>query len=1187
MNNDDEDLGEYWLDRYAEDHDATHLSRAVTAFEAALTAEDANLPWLWHMLALTHQERGSGTDWDRAVSYGRLSADALVPGEVRDDVLADLAHAYGGRLEAGPGDDLAQARTTAAEIALIGAEVTSTAAVVRIEYALTLARVAALSDDPADLDAAIAELTAVADRAEKPDPLVHHDLARAHQARWEQVAEPPDLDAAIVHWRVALAEVPDPEGMAECGLLLGERAELAGPAASAEDVDEAIDRLARAANAGEPSWWALGLAHLLRHGLGGDPADRTRAAACMDRALADPPSPGWLIDAYRERLELARQQLQEESATDPAVAAPSSRVLLRLIEAARAAFDSGAGDNDDRARLAVSLAINSVLLLEVHSDRVDGQWMADMVAAGRTMIDKPPDWDRRLDTVEALARYVARAQSGGGVPGDGLDELIRPLQTGEPDPEMIVELTRITPLFLAAKAVQSGDLRLLRTAVTQLRGAAEPEERLMGDVFELVGRAQQGDLTVHEPVREMIARVRTMPLSYAARKTVTPLLALLDGAFAGKDGAYRPIDSRPLPDGDLTAATDVLLTLPAPAHAAVIRHDVAALRQCGDRLDELLAVLPAGHVLRLMALGLGGVFGVALLRDEPGDQPTTERLLRWSAEGLAVADGAHHPLWSALALARAEALRHRGSGDQDSSDRAESRRWGLAGLRGFAWQVLLQAGTDDAVAAAAEAGEAARRVAGWCQEDGATDDLVAALDAGRGLVLQAATASRTIADRLALAGRPDLAEQWRASAGYGRDQITGTALRAAAGAVFEVPDDLRSEVLHRLELSAPEPASTAEIRTALAAAGRDALVYLLPMRMDQPGTAVIVPAHGPVSTLVLPGLRTDRRSAFAQHAGTLHGAGRDAAVTGGAREPGRGPDALCGWAWTTAMGALLRHVEGWGLGRPARLVLVPTEALSAVPWHAAFRSQDGVRRYVVESAIISYAVSGRAVAQSAREPIREVRAALVLGDPTGDLPFAGVEARAIGRAFYPDGAYLGRADDSGTPRQVLEWVAAAAPGPSLLHLACHGRAFPARPADACLLLRGGELTARRLLEASRTAELEIERVFLAACATGVVGQDHDEAFSLATAFLSAGARTVFGSLWRVPDEETSVLMFVVHHELNVNRCQPAEALHRAQLWMLDPDRVAPPEMPPELRRHCDSPRLADPVAWAGFTHQGR
>jgi len=126
-----------------------------------------------------------------------------------------------------------------------------------------------------------------------------------------------------------------------------------------------------------------------------------------------------------------------------------------------------------------------------------------------------------------------------------------------------------------------------------------------------------------------------------------------------------------------------------------------------------------------------------------------------------------------------------------------------------------------------------------------------------------------------------------------------------------------------------------------------------------------------------------------------------------------------------------------------------------------------------------------------------------------------------------------------------------------------------------------------LLEVSRLAALEIDMVVLAACRTNASGEDYDEAFSLATAFLAAGARTVFATLWPVPDSATSLLMYMVHHQLNTAACTPAEALHRAQLWMLDPGRLPPDGTPDELARLCSSSNGVDPASWAGFTHLGR
>jgi len=1006
-------------------------------------------------------------------------------------------------------------------------------------------------DSPAGLDLAVAAGERAADQ---DDTYVRYALAWAYGARWDHGGDAADRDRAIDHWRAVFSVAEDPGGLVECGRLLGERAEAGDDLA---DVSAAINLFERAAAAGAEPWWHLGRAYKLRWQLGQELADLEQAARHLDRGLAGPESEEWLVLAYYDRLEVARELLNAGDAGD----------VRGLIADAHRVWAGGAGEPDDRARLALMLAATATLTWQTEPDRADPAWLRRLTACGRTLSDPPPGWDQALTMLDALASYTEQARSGSRLPDDALDTLIAPLRDGGGEGWLTWDLHGIATMFVVARAIQTGDRRSLRTAIDRFRASADPEDWLFGDAVELLDRVQHGDVAARDEVAALLVRLRTEPFSYATRASLTPLLTMIDAVVSGADGGYRPVDRTPIPPGDVTAADHGVRALAGPAMAARTRHDVATLRECADRADELLADLPAGHIARLILLGLASLVGEGLLADEPGDQDAARRMLRWTEEGLGMAAGPHHPRWTSFALARGEALRH-----LDGGDRAESRRWGLAGLDGHAWQVLLQSGTDDAVLVAAAAGAAARRVAGWCQEDGALDDLVAALDAGRGLVLYAATASRTIAERLTAAGHPELAERWRQSAGYGRDAVTGDPLGAAGGRELEVPDDLRARVLGVLDLRTPARVSTTDIRAGLAATGADALVYLVPSSEEQPGAAVIVPAVGAPSMLTLPGLITGPGSRLARTAAGVRDAGP--VDEPGGDEPGGGPDELCAWAWTAAMGPLLRR------GGLRRLVLVPTGPLSSVPWHAAFHTAGDRRRYAVEEAVISYAVSGRAFVESAREPARTVKSVLIVGDPTGDLPFAGLEARAIGAAFYPDAAHLG------TPQDVLDWVDAAAPGPSLLHLACHGRADPDRPADACLRLAGADLTARQLLAASRTAELEIEQVFLAACTTGRTGIDHDEAFSLTTAFLAAGAHTAFGSLWPVPDEETSMLMYVVHHHLAAG-CGPADALHRAQLWMLDPDRRPPAGMPDELARHTAGPRPAEPRCWAAFTHQGR
>ena len=54
-------------------------------------------------------------------------------------------------------------------------------------------------------------------------------------------------------------------------------------------------------------------------------------------------------------------------------------------------------------------------------------------------------------------------------------------------------------------------------------------------------------------------------------------------------------------------------------------------------------------------------------------------------------------------------------------------------------------------------------------------------------------------------------------------------------------------------------------------------------------------------------------------------------------------------------------------------------------------------------------------------------------------------------------------------------------------------------------------------------------VVLASCLTDVTEADYDEALTLATAFLSAGAAGVVAARWRVPEADTALFMIIFHH----------------------------------------------------------
>jgi CHAT domain-containing protein len=355
------------------------------------------------------------------------------------------------------------------------------------------------------------------------------------------------------------------------------------------------------------------------------------------------------------------------------------------------------------------------------------------------------------------------------------------------------------------------------------------------------------------------------------------------------------------------------------------------------------------------------------------------------------------------------------------------------------------------------------------------------------------------------------------------------------------------------------------------------LVYLLPGDANGPGTAILVPRDEAPYHLTLPRLTVRDGEPVHRHLAALGTRDIGAVPAPERTRPWRAAlDDLCTWAWSAAIGPLLRDIGKWGLGRPPRLVLVPVGELATVPWHAA-RVRPG--HHAVRDAVFSYAPSARILCDCVwRTPVDANGGSLIVGDPTGDLPDAYDEATAIRDAYHPSATLLGAGD--ATPAAVL---AALRRTSSLLHLACHGGLGPD---GSYLSLAGGEpLNASRLVEAREHKTIGL--VVLAACTTGVPSGAYDEAFSIATAFLASGAATVFGSLWSVPDDATSLLMFMAHHYLSVEGLRPVDALHRAQLWMLDGGRVAPAEMPAVLARRVGAIDRDDVAAWAAFTHLGR
>ncbi|MFF8421329.1 CHAT domain-containing protein [Streptomyces sp. NPDC015680] len=593
---------------------------------------------------------------------------------------------------------------------------------------------------------------------------------------------------------------------------------------------------------------------------------------------------------------------------------------------------------------------------------------------------------------------------------------------------------------------------------------------------------------------------------------------------------------------------------------------------------------------------LGGMASVPRT-DRPGH---LDQGISWLKHTLRLAGGPAHPLWNTIGMALASGYRFRGDNQLFNTratrlNHAESRRIGLDAMRAATWSVLLQSGTVHAAETGRRAGEQALGVARWCLTDGAHDDAVRALDAGRGLVLHAATVAATVPDMLDALGQSGPADEWRAAGGVAPEPAPGT-VPAAAPTASGPSSRLRRRVLQALAASPHrrrllDVPTLTDIGRALRAMGRTALVYLMPGGDGVPGTALIVSADGTARALELP-----RLTVTADELTGYRAAGAPGRTAGGpptatpprprpsARDEGRiALERLCDWAGRAVMAPLLKEVSrGRSPGGVPAMVLVPMAELGVVPWHAArLPDRRGTRQYACHQAEISYAPSARLLCEVATRPAADTRQALVVGDPTRDLFHAGQEAEAIFRTFYPDGELLG--PGTATPAAVTDWLGRQRGG--VLHLACHGEVRQGRRNSAYLKLSGGNLNAEELTEGTaRYPHLEL--VVLAACSTNVSGHGYDEAYSLSTAFLVAGARSVLGSLWPVPDAATSVLMYMTHHFMCRAGRTPGQALRDAQLWMLDQGRRTPAGMPADMVARVPLVDATDPTGWAGFTHLG-
>ncbi|WP_152037902.1 CHAT domain-containing protein [Micromonospora sp. B006] len=1177
-------LGELYWSRYAQYREAPEVDRHLDTHIEALTAMQLDGPdplataQLRLMLGAAHAERfqrsGGRSDLDAAITLLEASVDDLPADapEVATGALL-LCSSYRARSEQ-------DERFTDWDLAIQLADRTAA----RLEPA----------EEPRVINLRWVQYLFLCQRLERADDHLDRDEA-----------------IRCLRHAVELSAEPDPELAMALAELLGDRGELYE---NAEDMASSAVWAGVAANAGTdpkanwyPRLWQADC-YLALWAQRGDVDDLAHLLDALSGAIdAGLPDPDMRLTAHRDRLK-GRHDLDQRRVAAGEVGereAAAARVPLVLAADEQLRLEPG-GRDDVRSDLAALLAAQMVALVGEGVLEPDMERLRELLTIARR---HAPDQHRQqlLSIVESTVE-IHRADDDGG--GYGMKSLAEALEMPEFDTSTTSELRQMMSVAKFVRGSRTGDMRDLDSAMSGLYHAhrdatsdpARSRHLKLFLTFTSLIRADAGDDPIASQA-ELDRADRLMTVINTDAGPAGPLETLLSTALrvprmirdgAGPAELAKFVDSLPSGEsmsGGLSGYRVGQMIRFVKATASVVaaynHGKPAEMSAAGQAFVQAVDGVNAGRPVRTRTLNIAVSQALDLL-DRHSDPAVAEAALRWAEENVTNCAHPSDQAWASAWLNLARMLRRRSHPD----DLVRSRAYALSALRGRTWQIVLQHDVDYGLIAARRRAGDVRLAARWCREDvemaeplarqSILAELVQALDAGRGLVLGVAAAAGAVHEALVAGGEVALAELWLAGERFDHPHPQ-----------FD-PADLRHRVVEALARDAEAdlfaPVTADEIRAALVTADRDALVYLVASDTTAPGYAVVVGASGDIDLLPLPALRIDG-SPLGWYLHTYHGV---QVLTGGDVEAWRWSlSQLSSWAWKAGMGTLVDHCRTIAPDDRPKLVLVPTGALAAVPWHAAWRLVDGAeRRYAIQDVTISYAASARTWSDAVtRPPVTPPGEGpvLIIADPTGTLPSAADEAGGIRRSFYPDATYLGRpassAAGTGTPAEVLGWLAAAdAPPAAVLHAACHGVVEPDRPSQSHLRLDGGPLRADDLVRLA-VAHRRIGTVVLAACTTNVAGDEYDEALTLSTAFLIAGADSVVGSLWAVPSASTALLMFMFHHFLRDTPGDPGEALRLAQLWMLNPRRPVPAGAA-DLARQVDPERLGEPYRWAGFAHLG-
>lgn len=365
---------------------------------------------------------------------------------------------------------------------------------------LTCAR---LDDDRGVLDLAISTGDAASSAIDTDDStwrLLLWHRAHAYKDRWNQRADPHDLDRSIGCWQERLADDLDPDDAAQCGDLLRARSELTNDPADILEAVRLLEFVVRTPADHDYAWqsWSnLGSAYQRQAGLLAMPESLDAAVRCLDRALEqDLPHDDVLFLLHSSRLSIVCDALliaADHAGSPPLLAVTRAR---QLLTDATTVFER-AGDVSAmyHSLLAGTLARTHVQLTGHDVVVSDSDEILRLVEFGRQWPEAGPEWLASMDIASSVVLYE-RSMLEIGTGEASITLLTDVLNRPGLDDSMRVVIRKFLPVLLQGRTSRGGDLRGQQNAIDMIGKAAgqpgsDADMELFGIVFRAMERAGQ------------------------------------------------------------------------------------------------------------------------------------------------------------------------------------------------------------------------------------------------------------------------------------------------------------------------------------------------------------------------------------------------------------------------------------------------------------------------------------------------------------------------------------------------------------------------------------------------------------------------------------------------------------------------------------------------------------------------